>query len=328
MFDPGAPALRELSIDVALDPNIAVRRGQIDQDIEGIKGQVQGTIAGIQQQIENINNLELPEVDTAQFEQIMEEGEQQRSQLLGIDQELGTQINALEGAYRQLGENSNAFVEARTRGLMESREKARRDASRRGISGPLAALATNPIDTQIADERSKAAQDVQEAQLQIRQEQRALQQTRLQVQQQFEEVRRGQLTATSEKFRQADERFSTGVSGAVSAAGLQELVQSGSSILSTLANDQSGLNQQAFAQEIAELGLGTEIFQMIVNSQLVTPTAQVSEATGSSFSQPANDRWDKLWSHFKDFTKEGMIKGGGLLEPTLAHIDHTFLDDD
>jgi len=317
-IDPGSLSLTGLDIDVSVNPEIATRREQLSENIEGIKQQVQGTITGIQQQIENINNLSLPEIDTARFDQITQQGEQQRGQLLQIDQGLGTQITQLEEAYQRLGESSNAFVEARTRGLMENREQARRDASRRGISGPLSALATNPIDSQIADERSKAAQDVADAQLNIRKEQRALQQTRLQVQQQFEQVRQGELTAVSEKFSQADQRFQAGRGQAVTAAGLEELVQGGASILQSLSSDQSGLNQQAFAQEITELGLGNEIFQMIVNSQLVTPTAQTSDSFGTSESSGGGDRWGDLWSNLKDFSGDFLFKKGGIFEPTIA----------
>lgn len=55
----------------------------------------------------------------------------------------------------------NPFVQARVSPLVSERERARRDAVRRGVSGPLTALATNPFNQAISEEGARAAFDVQ-----------------------------------------------------------------------------------------------------------------------------------------------------------------------
>ena len=57
----------------------------------------------------------------------------------------------------------NPFINARVAPFVAQREAAARDAARRGVSGPLAALATNPFTAQIADQRALALNESQDA---------------------------------------------------------------------------------------------------------------------------------------------------------------------
>lgn len=54
-------------------------------------------------------------------------------------------------------------MRARTQPFIEERERAARAAARRGVSGPLAALATNPYTARIADAATQATFDTQTA---------------------------------------------------------------------------------------------------------------------------------------------------------------------
>ena len=274
-----------LDIQVSLDPSIATTRAEIQQGLVDLSDQVQGTITDIQGQIETVKAIELPDIDTARFEDISAMGDQQRVQLGQIDTQLGQQIGQLDQMYKRLGENQDSFLEARTRDLMTQRERARRDAARRGLSGSLASLATNPYDSQIADQRAEAQQEIEEARLHVRAQQRQLQETRLQVQRQFEEVRQGELNMLSEKFKQTEARFQAELGRETTAANLQEMVLGGQQLLQSILKDRSGLNAQAMAQELAELGLGMEVYQMVIGSQLAQPTGQRAESYGESVSE-------------------------------------------
>ena len=286
---PIMPDLTGLNIGVSIDPSIAENREQLQQNLTALQGTVTSTIEDVQAQVQQIQDLPLPEVDVAGFDQITEWGVQQRNQLMNVDTQLGNQIGQLEQMYERLGRNAGGFIEARTRDLVEQRERARRDAARRGVSGPLAALATNPFDTSIADESAKAQQDIETARLQVREQQRLLAETRLGVQRQFEEVRRGEMAAMSEQFSQEDRRLQAGIARGEGVAGLAQVIQGGQGLLRNIIEDQTGLNQQALQQEFAELGLGAEIYNMVIQSQLARPTAQVSQGTSRTDSRTQGD---------------------------------------
>ncbi len=56
----------------------------------------------------------------------------------------------------------NPFIQARVRPFLEQQEQARRGAARRGVFGPLQALATNPFTQAIADQTALATRESQE----------------------------------------------------------------------------------------------------------------------------------------------------------------------
>lgn len=76
-----------------------------------------------------------------------------RRALLG---DVGNDIQTLRGL-------ENPFTQARVQPFIAARERAQRDAARRGVSGPLSALATNPFDAQIAEQGALATFDTQTA---------------------------------------------------------------------------------------------------------------------------------------------------------------------
>jgi len=306
---PAMEALTGLGINVNIDPSIAQTRQELFTNLEGLKGNVNAGLDSIGGQIAELQALKLPEIDTAGFDQISEWGDTQRGQLLNIDQNLSAQIGQLDQMYQRLGQNEGSFIEARTSQMREQREQAHRDAARRGLSGPLSALATNPFDVGIADEAAKAQMDVEQARLQVREQQRMVEETRIGVQQQFEEVRRGQLAAIGEKFAQAEGRIASATDRAGAIGGLNEVLQGGQSLLQSIINDQTGLNQNALQQEFMELGLGAEIYQMVINSQLETPTAQVSSSSSSGESSTQGDIIGDVGSIFGGIG--GAMAGGG-----------------
>lgn len=72
-------------------------------------------------------------------------------------------IGDVRGDIEALRALENPFTRARVQPFIEAQERARRDATRRGVSGPLSALATNPFTQQIADQGAFAAFETQQA---------------------------------------------------------------------------------------------------------------------------------------------------------------------
>ena len=72
-------------------------------------------------------------------------------------------IGDVQGDIERLRGLENPFIRARVQPFVEQREQAAREAARRGVSGPLAALATNPFTAQIADQQALAQFDTQAA---------------------------------------------------------------------------------------------------------------------------------------------------------------------
>ena len=69
---------------------------------------------------------------------------------------------------------TNPFLQARIQPLVQAESRARREASRRGVSGPLAELAVNPIRSAISQERARAEVDTLQAQQLLREFQQEL----------------------------------------------------------------------------------------------------------------------------------------------------------
>lgn len=78
--------------------------------------------------------------------------------------DVGTRIGQLDELRGTLGPD---FINARTADLQRQRAGAARAASRRGVSGPLAALATNPFDMAISQARALARSDILSGELNI-----------------------------------------------------------------------------------------------------------------------------------------------------------------
>ena len=72
-------------------------------------------------------------------------------------------ISDVQGDIETLRGIQNPFIQARVAPFVEERERAARAAARRGVSGPLAALATNPFTRQIAEQQALATVDAQGA---------------------------------------------------------------------------------------------------------------------------------------------------------------------
>lgn len=79
--------------------------------------------------------------------------------LTGIRSLLGD----VQGDIQTLRGLENPFVQARVQPFVAERERARRDAIRRGVAGPLTALATNPFQAQIAEQGALATAEAQGA---------------------------------------------------------------------------------------------------------------------------------------------------------------------
>ena len=82
-------------------------------------------------------------------------GELREEALTGRRELLGD----VRGDIERLRGMENPFMRARVSPFVEARGAAAREASRRGVGGPLAALATNPFDRQIAEQQALAAFD-------------------------------------------------------------------------------------------------------------------------------------------------------------------------
>ena len=65
-------------------------------------------------------------------------------------------IGDVQGDIETLRGLENPFIQARVSPFIEERERARRDAIRRGVAGPLLSLATNPFQRQIAEQGALA----------------------------------------------------------------------------------------------------------------------------------------------------------------------------
>ncbi len=72
-------------------------------------------------------------------------------------------IGDIQGDIETLRGMENPFIRARVAPFVAERERAAREASRRGVSGPLAALATNPFTARIAEAEALATMDAQGA---------------------------------------------------------------------------------------------------------------------------------------------------------------------
>lgn len=81
-------------------------------------------------------------------------------------------IGGIQGDIDTLRGQQNPFIQARVNPFIEQQERAGRDAGRRNVQGPLAALATNPFTQQIADQGVLATVESQQA---IRQGQQMIQ---------------------------------------------------------------------------------------------------------------------------------------------------------
>ena len=121
-------------------------------------------------------------------------------------------LSNVQGDIETLRGLQNPFIRARVQPFIEQRERAARQASRRGVTGPLSALATNPFTRQIADQTALATAEAQTA------------------------------------------------------------IRSGQSLAQSLLTDISGEGQQLLAEELAALGLGNDVIQTIIASQLERPT--------------------------------------------------------
>ena len=72
-------------------------------------------------------------------------------------------IGDVQGDINTLRGLENPFIQARVSPFIEERERARRDAVRRGVAGPLLALATNPFQRQIAEQGALATAEALQA---------------------------------------------------------------------------------------------------------------------------------------------------------------------
>ena len=72
-------------------------------------------------------------------------------------------LSNVQGDIETLRGLQNPFIRARVQPFIEQRERAAREASRRGVTGPLSALATNPFTRQIADQTALATAEAQTA---------------------------------------------------------------------------------------------------------------------------------------------------------------------
>ena len=144
-------------------------------------------------------------------------------------------IGDVRGDIETLRGLRNPFIAARTQPLIEQRERAAREASRRGVTGPLAALATNPFDRELAQQRTLAEFDTQAAirsgQEQIRAllgdvsgEGRALLEQELRLlglgQQEIQQIIGSQLEQTVAQRRESDAETDTGIFQPLSAGNL------------------------------------------------------------------------------------------------------------
>lgn len=83
-------------------------------------------------------------------------------------------IGGIQSDIEALRGLQNPFIQARVQPFIEQRERAARDAGRRGVAGPLSALATNPFQQQIADQGALATFESQQAIRQGQEQIRAL----------------------------------------------------------------------------------------------------------------------------------------------------------
>lgn len=263
--------LTGLDIDVRPDPLIRQQREEVVAGLQTLREDVGRTITDARRIGKRVAAIPDVRVRTEDFDALRGEAAEQLASLEAQDSrlnQLSQRLDALE----------NPFVNARTAPLVEERERARRDAARRGISGPLSALATNPFDTQIANERANAAKEVQDARLDIENE-------RLQIQQQREVIRQGSLRVTAEQFQQDEARFQAALNRGLAGAEIQRVVGSAQQVVQSILSDISGEAQAALQQELFLLGIGQDMAQLIINSQLAQTTAQQSFGTSGSESE-------------------------------------------
>lgn len=86
-------------------------------------------------------------------------GELREEGLAGFRNILGD----VQGDIQTLRGLENPFMQARVQPYISERERARRDATRRGVSGPLLAMATNPFTQNISEQGALAAFESQAA---------------------------------------------------------------------------------------------------------------------------------------------------------------------
>lgn len=72
-------------------------------------------------------------------------------------------LGDVQGDIQTLRGIENPFVQARVQPFVAERERARRDAIRRGVAGPLTSLATNPFQAAIAEQGALATAEAQAA---------------------------------------------------------------------------------------------------------------------------------------------------------------------
>lgn len=96
--------------------------------------------------------------------------------LLGSTQSSLTRLRPIPVTEEMLGSRtlstdplfSNPFLQARIQPLVQAESNARREANRRGVSGPLAELAVNPIRGAISQERARAELETLQAEQLLR----------------------------------------------------------------------------------------------------------------------------------------------------------------
>ena len=72
-------------------------------------------------------------------------------------------VGDVQGDIQTLRGLESPFVQARTQPFVQARDAAARSAARRGVGGPLAALATNPFERELAQQRTLATAENQAA---------------------------------------------------------------------------------------------------------------------------------------------------------------------
>lgn len=104
----------------------------------------------------DVQNLTGVDVDIGLAPQI---GRLREEGLAGFRNILGD----VQGDIQTLRGLENPFMQARVQPYISERERARRDATRRGVSGPLLAMATNPFTQNISEQGALAAFESQAA---------------------------------------------------------------------------------------------------------------------------------------------------------------------
>lgn len=296
-------------VNVAFAPQIAALRDESLGITRELLGMTPAEMARLAQAFQFDVGANLPTAISGQFDVPSQIGDvfSMPRAISGAGVDLPSTLPEEIGFISTENLDQNPFFRARATPFIQAMDDARREASRRGISGPLAELGINPIRGALSEQRAQAELETRAHNLGVFQNQLAAEQARFSSALAEEQARfaseqgvfgselaaeqarfqsglgvfEAQMAAEQARFASERERFSTALQqelGRLGAEGARfEAEQSLRNLQRQLAQDISGESQRVLSQELAAIGMSNQEIELILGSML--PTTELGQVS-------------------------------------------------